>query len=116
MAARWKRRNKPKERKQPRIEVIYGLQGGLCYLCSKGIPHPRSDWVHHSDRASLDHVTPKNHDDPSKACKHIRRNGLVAHHGCNNKKGNRSPYACELLFLAAVNERLAALKQRTRHY
>lgn len=109
-----------RERKLPRMLAIYNAQDGRCYLCSKGIPHPNTKYVHHSEKASLDHVIPKNPDDRTKACKRIKRNALLAHHGCNNKKANRLPYPCEILFLEAVNDRLIFLKlsnrRRSRRY
>lgn len=80
------------------------------------MPHPRSEWTHPYEAASLDHVVPKKPEDKTLACNRIRKNGLVAHHLCNNKKGNRMPFACEVLYLSFINEKLALSKVRSRSY
>lgn len=84
-----------------RAELIdlFQLQGGVCYLC----PAPMRARNGHQTRddATRDHVVPK------------RRKGrdvgniLAAHRSCNEAKGDRAPYPCELIYLEAVNARLA---------
>jgi hypothetical protein len=105
-----------KKRNLPRIETIYKVQDGICYLCTKKVPHPRTEWVCPHEKASLDHVWPKNPANPADARPRIRKNALVAHHECNNKKANRLPYPCELIFLEAVNDRLTFLAVKSRRY
>lgn len=43
-----------------------------------------------------------------------RKNLLAAHAKCNAEKADRRPYACETLFLDAVNLRLEKLEARAR--
>lgn len=64
-------------------------QGGRCYLCSRQMAAPTEDHVH-----------PKAKGGKNKA------NRLLAHSRCNNEKGSRLPYPCELIFLAAINLRV----------
>lgn len=80
------------------------------------MPHPKAEWVHPFDAPSLDHVTPKNPENRALACHRIRKNGLVAHHLCNNKKANSLPHPCELIFLEAINDKVASLRIRSRSY
>jgi 5-methylcytosine-specific restriction endonuclease McrA len=107
-----------KARKQgnlPRLVVIYNLQDGHCYLCGGKMPYPaKKRPPDPKQAASLDHVVPKNPWDRDRACRQIRRNSLVAHHGCNNRKHNRMPYPCEILHLELVNEKLAEIEIRAK--
>lgn len=97
---------KQKIKREPRIETIHRLQNRICYLCVTKVPHPRARHIHHSEKASLDHVVPKRPINREQACIHIRKNGLVSHHGCNTRKANRMPYPCELIFLEYINMKL----------
>src|ERR1700740_1497256 len=106
---RKKRRNRGVKRR-PRIEVIYAAQKGICYLCGTRMPSPRDEWISCKERPSIDHVVPKHPDEPKYACPRIRKNGLVCHHKCNNSKGNRLPYPCELLFLDIINEKMESTR------
>jgi 5-methylcytosine-specific restriction endonuclease McrA len=70
------------------------LQQGRCYLCNKPLsPHGR--------RVTDDHVVPKSRGG-TRAC-----NILLAHKLCNERKRDRAPYPCELLFAAAIYDRLS---------
>jgi 5-methylcytosine-specific restriction endonuclease McrA len=80
-------------RSSPLINRIAALQGDRCFLCG-GQMRERS-------APTRDHVVPK-----AKGGKD-GGNILAAHSACNSKKGDRAPYPCELLYLAAVNARLA---------
>lgn len=74
---------------------IVALQGGRCYICAG-----QFGWA---NSATMDHVTPR---DPKAGGGKNAGNILAAHKACNNRKANRAPYACEILFLEIVNEQL----------
>lgn len=76
-------------------EQLHKLQGGRCYLCNgrfgaRGARLP-----------TRDHVVPKARGGRSFA------NILLAHAGCNTGKGNKSPTACQKLYLEIINIRAA---------
>lgn len=71
---------------------MFKAQDGCCYLC--GWAFREDHWV------TEDHVTPRSRGGAN------RHNVALAHSGCNTWKGNREPYPCELISLAAINARL----------
>lgn len=73
-------------------------QGGICPLCSSEL---RGSFRSAADRPTLDHVFPRVRNGPS-----AKGNYLTVHVGCNQSKGGREPFPCELIWLAAVNARL----------
>lgn len=87
---------------EPLRDTLYRLQEKRCYLCDQRLARKagrrgRSKW-------SIDHVRPK------RAGASRTRNALLAHESCNIRKGGRQPYPCEILFLDAINERLALVR------
>lgn len=74
------------------VRRIAKLQGGRCYLCGQLM----------RTEPTREHVVPKARGGRN------ARNILAAHQACNLRKADRVPYPCELLYLAAVNARLAA--------
>lgn len=54
--------------------------------------------------ASRDHVHPRSRGGA------LARNTLLTHRGCNTHKGDRLPYPCELIYLAAINDILEPAK------
>lgn len=81
---RWKRKR----------AVLFEAQRRRCYLCCKK--------MYPGNGSTDDHVLPKS------LGGRRDRNILLAHRKCNARKADRPPFACELLYLAAINERLAA--------
>lgn len=77
---------------------LYGLQRSRCYLCT-GLLRNKAD-------KSFDHVRPDSRL-KGRTMRERRANLLLAHPPCNQAKGDREPYACELLYLVFVQERLA---------
>lgn len=73
------------------------LQERRCYLCIRRWGRRQAWWP------TADHVVPRALGGGWSG------NVLLAHSECNHKKGDRAPHPCELLYLAAVNERLASL-------
>lgn len=78
------------------LSTLYLLQDGRCYLCADPM---RASSPQDPDGATRDHVTPR-----------IRggrdtENLLAAHRACNERKADRAPHPCELIYLAAVNAR-----------
>ncbi len=71
-------------------------QGGVCFLCGDALDTDNLP-ANSPMRASFDHVVPV-----SLGGENIG-NRMAAHRDCNGRKGNRRPYACELLFLSVVN-------------
>ena len=68
---------------------LFEAQDGRCYLCTRQMASPTED-----------HVVPKALGGKNRA------NRLLACPKCNVKKAHRKPYACELIFLRAVNLRV----------
>lgn len=64
---------------------------GLCLLCHKPIVD--------EEHVTLDHVVPKAEGGKEAG------NFLPAHTKCNNRKGNRMPTGCELIWLEVINAR-----------
>lgn len=84
-----------------RMAAFEEAQGGVCGLCGERfVPPNREHEVRWGLRRSFDHVEPKGAGGPD------RGNLLLAHQGCNNKKGGRPPTGCELIWLQLVNARL----------
>ena len=77
-----------------RRKVLYGLQRKRCYLCAKR--------MYPGNRSTDDHVIPKSRGGRRD------RNILLAHKKCNERKGDRPPHPCELLYAAAGYERMPA--------
>lgn len=79
------------------MQRLINAQGGICFLC--GSPLAISETLEPSDqaRSSFDHVVPK------ALGGNDRNNRLAAHRSCNTVKADRTPFACELLFLRVVN-------------
>lgn len=78
--------------------ALYALQHGRCYLCDQ----PMSVHKHGQNpphEATRDHVIPQ------RLGGRDGENLLAACRGCNERKADRAPYACELLYLAAINAR-----------
>lgn len=82
------------------LVVLFHLQGGRCYLCDEAMT-AKALHVQTPQDATRDHVVPKRQRGPDV------RNLLAAHRECNERKADREPYPCELLYLAAINARLA---------
>lgn len=80
-----------------RRRALHELQEQRCYLCDRVFARARKLW------ATFDHVTPK------ALGGKWGGNVVLAHQVCNHEKGDRAPRPCELLYLAAINERLATL-------
>lgn len=84
-----RRRNRRSRRAH--IAAIFRLQNGVCYLCPDRMRQAA---------ATCDHVTPRS-----------RQRGfvgkiLMTHRRCNERKADRSPHPCELIYLEAINLRL----------
>jgi 5-methylcytosine-specific restriction endonuclease McrA len=71
------------------FRTYWRIQGGLCYLCAK--PFKEEDW------ATRDHVIPRALGGSDE------RNILLACGACNNRKADRPPKPCEMIYLAAAN-------------
>lgn len=78
------RRNRHKDR-------LFKAQDGRCYLCPDAMRRRT---------ATSDHVTPRI------AGGRWAGNMLLAHRLCNQRKGERLPHPCEVIYLAAINARL----------
>lgn len=93
-------------RRQAHLDRLHEAQDGCCYLCGKQMPERfryniNAGW-------SADHVHPRCHG-------YSRwRNVLLSHASCNRRKGDRAPFPCEVIYLQAVNARLAE-EARLRH-
>lgn len=86
----------PAQRKAHRLAAckplksrLYAAQDGNCYLCGYHMGAVR--------QATEDHVTPRARGGRNAS------NLLLAHSACNNHKGAREPYPCELIYLRTIN-------------
>jgi hypothetical protein len=79
-----------------------------CYLCDTVL----QDFAGNHIRApSRDHVRPR-HPEKGRTLGSFL-NILLAHTKCNNRKGRRVPRPCEVLFLEAINEIVAATRNQS---
>lgn len=77
--------------------MIFHRQRHACYLCAKPFVHRALDYHGgHPDAPSRDHVFPRGCGGLSEA------NILLAHKRCNQRKGDRWPHPCEVIYLAAI--------------
>lgn len=75
---------------------LHHCQRGRCYLCNQPFGPRKS-----RKRITFEHVHPKSRRPPKKR---DAFNRLLAHEDCNQAKGDRDPYPCELIYLAAANK------------
>lgn len=105
----------------PTPVALWHAADGLCSCCAKPMPEIGME-SSKGARATIEHVfprSPKGH-----AVRKIRlfydlfpgefrgRRTAMAHSKCNNRKGNRAPTGCEVVFLMAVNARVEGECQR----
>lgn len=92
---------------------LWRAQEGRCSICG-GQLYPRNWSPTKDDRTNEDHVWPRKMKGADK--RRFRRQGLappggrigntlLAHAGCNVRKGNRRPTGCEQITLLVVNLR-----------
>lgn len=83
------------------LEFFRRFQQGRCYICAQTMLFKQCrGWLKNPLYATVDHVRPAA-DGHGKA-----NNTLLACRRCNNRKGRRTPTACELLFLKFANRAL----------
>lgn len=88
-----------------RTKRLRKYQRNRCYLCGEPFmtPYPKGEpnrkRLNREGFPTVDHVTPK------AAGGGLYHNKLLAHAACNWRKADRSPTACELLFLGVVHIR-----------
>lgn len=92
-----RRRKRPREgfeaaRCPHKFWRVWDAQAGRCFLCPDDFTP--DDWP------TWEHVRPRSTGGDR------RGNVLLAHSDCNNRKGRRDAYPCEMIFLVAINERL----------
>ena len=75
----------PKLRKK-----LFLAAGGICCICGKKIK---------KNEVTIDHVVPR-----ARGGGNIK-NSVPSHAECNNRKGDRMPNGCELIWLAVVNSK-----------
>jgi len=90
-------------RRRRRRRILHWAQGGRCAGCGRGIgwsdKGPKSRPLY----PTFDHFRPK-HAGGSRALS----NGLLKHRSCNMERADRPPTACDRLWLAVVEVRLAS--------
>jgi hypothetical protein len=99
----------------PTPVALWHASDSLCSCCAKPVPAIGME-ASKGARATVEHVFPRS--PGGKAMAKIRvfydlfpgmfknRRTAIAHSKCNNRKGNRAPTGCEVVFLMAVNARL----------
>ena len=85
-----------KGRADPLLQRIAKVQGGACSLCGRPLSFDKDG----PQQPTVEHVTPRSRGGRN------HKNRLVAHRGCNLRKGAGLPTGCELILLQAVNARL----------
>ena len=78
------------------------LQGWTCPICGGAIQRARGREP--ALFTTLDHVWPRRGKSGSTG---LYRNALATHADCNSAKGDRPPTGCEIIWLTAVNARMA---------
>lgn len=78
-------------------------QRSRCPYCGEQIDLERG--ARH--RSSWDHVVPSS----AGGRGHADKNKVLAHQPCNQRKGDRMPTACEVLFCQVTNEIVAAMRE-----
>jgi hypothetical protein len=77
--------------------AIFHRQRHACYLCAQAFAHRALEFHGgHPDAPSRDHVFPRGRGGLAEA------NILLAHKRCNQRKGDRWPHPCEVIYLAAI--------------
>lgn len=79
-------------------DVLFLRQGERCYLCATTFRGATGRVVRGDTNASIsrDHVFPRSGNGGTVS------NLLLAHKRCNGSKGDRWPYPCEVIYLAAI--------------
>lgn len=78
-------------------------QRARCPYCGERIELRRG----RREQSTWDHVRPVS----AGGRGHSERNKVIAHSPCNCSKGDRMPYACEVLFCQVTNEIVAAMRE-----
>lgn len=86
------------------LDRLIEAQGNICAGCGRKMP-PKGDLCLDQDRASIDHVWPRNPESGAPGADSIE-NMLAMHVRCNGAKGNRPPHGCDLIWHDAVLARL----------
>lgn len=82
----------------PLRTALNEAQRGRCYLCGDPLGPRKSRGGVRVRSFNFDHVFPRRRYDF-----YQRGNLLLAHPDCNVKKGDREPFPCEVIYLAAIN-------------
>lgn len=77
----------------PNIKRLRKAQGGRCYMCARRVTPSGQQWEGGRLFPTLDHIVPRR-----AGGWRTPPNIALACHDCNQKKGDRMPTACELLF------------------
>jgi hypothetical protein len=80
---------------------IARAQNGLCANCAQPLNLSKKTKATHADAPTMDHVKCRSNG----GSPHLG-NILVMHRKCNNRKGDREPTGCELVWLGMVNAKL----------
>lgn len=81
------------------------FQQGRCFLCGllmQTSPRRGFDWRRDPERETVDHVV------PHAAGGRRPNNSLLACQRCNNDKGDRMPFACEVFYAQEAHRAYAA--------
>ena len=90
-----------KYRQTNHAQRMWVAQFGRCPYCTVSLPH-----LDVNADLTRDHVYPRINGHGR------RRNVLLTHAICNNRKGKRHPYPCERLFLDITNDIAGRLSRR----
>jgi len=78
------------------------LQRNCCYLCGERFETPFPAGTPDRRRRNREGFPTLDHVRPRSAGYGLHRNKLLAHQRCNEQKGARAPWPCELLYLEGV--------------
>lgn len=84
------------------LPVLMRAQKRRCASCA-GLMFDKANECETGFHASIDHVYPRAHGGPDAI-----GNFVAMHYRCNQRKADRAPTGCELIWLAAVNAAIGA--------
>ena len=97
-------RDYPRAMAPRRIHMLRQAQNGKCYLCGKRVPEP-GEPCDRAQEPTRDHIKPRG----AMRTNLSPPNVALTHEACNNAKGSRKPYACEVFYGEVIWIRLQSM-------
>ncbi len=97
---------KEKIHRRNQLKTLHRAQNGICAGCGQEIGLERDMSTNAPAYPTFDHVHPRRLGGPRSVS-----NGLLKHHGCNQRRGGRPPNGCDMIWHMGVQARLQATRQ-----